>query len=74
MKEPSLKLRIGVSLALFLSAYSPHMLILVVNNIDFSQWFFLKSPAWVMVLLSVAVSSTVLTLFAAKNASPGSGY
>ena len=71
MSNPSLRLRPLVSLVLFLSAYSPLMLILIVKNVDLSQRLFLKSPTFSAVLLFIAVFSTVLTLMAVKNVSAG---
>ena len=71
VKDSSLRLRLWASLLLFLSAYSPLALILVVNNIDLSQRFFIKSPAFSAALLAIAVSSVVFTLLSVKNVSAG---
>jgi hypothetical protein len=71
MTDASLRLRPMVSLVLFLSAYSPLMLILVVKNVDLSQRFFLKSPTFSVILLFITAFSTILTLLAVKNVSAG---
>jgi hypothetical protein len=71
MNNTSLRLRPLVSLVLFLSAYSPLMIILIVKDLDFSQRFFLGSPIFSGILLFLAVTSTVIMLSAVKNVSAG---
>lgn len=56
---------------LFLSAYSPLMLILIVKDVDFTQRFLLKSPTFSGILFFVACASTVITLLAVRNVSAG---
>lgn len=69
--SPSLRLRPLVSLVLFLSAYSPLMVILVVKDLDFSHNLLFGSPKFSGILLFVAVASTVATLLSVKNISAG---
>lgn len=71
MTNPSLRLRPLVSLVLFLSAYSPLMLIVIVKNIDFSKQFLVESPIFSGILLFIIVTSTAITLLTVKNVSAG---
>lgn len=71
MADPALRLRPLVSLVLFLSAYSPLVFILIVKDMDFSQRFFVKSPVFSGILLFVAIASTVVTIFTARNVTSG---
>src|SRR6218665_3695492 len=71
-RDPSLRLRPWASLTLFLSSYSPLMLILVIK--DYAQ----VNPSWLPchpilsgVLLSVAILSIVITLCSMKEISGG---
>ncbi|WP_265657967.1 hypothetical protein [Verminephrobacter eiseniae] len=71
-RDPSLRLRPWASLTLFLSSYSPLMLILVIK--DYAQ----VNPSWLPchpilsgVLLSVAIFSIVITLCSMKEISGG---
>jgi hypothetical protein len=69
--DPSLRLRFWVFLMLFLSAYSPLMFIFIVKDVDLNQHFLLRSPIFSGALLFIAVVSTVITLFTARNVSAG---
>lgn len=71
MSDPSLRLRPLVSLVLFLSAYSPLMVILVVKDLDFSVRFFLGSPVFSGILLIVAIASTIITLMTVSGVECG---
>lgn len=71
MSDPSLRLRPLVSLLLFLSAYSPLMVILVIKDIDFSSSLFLRTPIHSGILLLMAVASSVITLRAVKEIDGG---
>src|SRR6218665_1608945 len=71
-RDPSLRLRPWASLTLFLSSYSPLMLILVIK--DYAH----VNPSWLPchpilsgVLLSVAIFSIVITLCSMKEISGG---
>lgn len=71
MSDPSLRLRPLVSLVLFLSAYSPLMIILVIKDMDFSKPWFLQSPVHSCILLLIAVASSFITLRAVKEVDGG---
>lgn len=71
MSAPSLRLRPLVSLVLFLSAYSPLMVILVVKDLNFSVRFFLGSPIFSGILLIVAIASTIITLMSVSGVECG---
>jgi hypothetical protein len=71
MSNPSLRLRPLVSLLLFLSAYSPLMVILVVKDVDFSCQLWLATPIFSGLLLLVAIASTAITLMGVKGVSSG---
>lgn len=71
MSDPSLRLRPLVSLVLFLSAYSPLMIILVIKDIDPSKPWFLQSPIHSCILLLIAVASSFITLRAVKEVDGG---
>lgn len=71
MSDPSLRLRPLVSLVLFLSAYSPLMVILVIKNIDLSVSWLLLNPVSSWILLSIAIVSSFITLRAVKEVDNG---
>lgn len=71
MSDPSLRLRPLVSLVLFLSAYSPLMIILVIKDVDFSKPWLLQSPIHSCILLLVAVLSSIITLRAVREVDGG---
>lgn len=71
MSDPSLRLRPLVSLLLFLSAYSPLMVILVIKDIDLSSSWLLRTPIHSGILLLMAVASSVITLLAVKEVDGG---
>lgn len=73
-RDPSLRLRFWPSLVLFLSAYSPLMAILVINDYDRVRYSWLpQHPALSGFLLFVAILSICMVLGAAKVISGGSG-
>lgn len=71
MSDPSFRLRPLVSLLLFLSAYSPLMLILTIKDIDLSSPWFFSAPIHSGILLLIAVFSSVITLRAVKEIDGG---
>ena len=71
MSDPSLRLRPLVSLLLFLSAYSPLLVILAIKDIDFSSTWFFQTPINSGLLLLMAVGSSVVTLRAVKEIDGG---
>lgn len=71
MADSSLRLRPIVFLILFISAYAPLMLIILIKQIDFSMPYCLNSPIASLILLIVAVSSSVITLLTTKSVRTG---
>ncbi|HCF6146629.1 hypothetical protein [Pseudomonas aeruginosa] len=71
MSDPSLRLRPLVSLLLFLSAYSPLMVILAIKDLDLSSPWFFHTPIHSGILLLMAVGSSVITLRAVKEIDGG---
>lgn len=71
MNDPSLRLRPLVSMVLFLSAYSPLLVILVIKDVNFAAPSLLGTPVLSGILLFVAISSTIMTLVAVKSISGG---
>lgn len=71
MSDTSLKLRPLVSLTLFLSAYSPLMLILVVKNIDLNARYLFGDPLISGILMLVAIASSWMTLSTVKEVDGG---
>ncbi|WP_041710518.1 hypothetical protein [Advenella kashmirensis] len=71
MSDPSLRLRPLVSLLLFLSAYSPLLIILVIKDIDLHSPIFFRSPVLSGIFLLIAVGSSVITLRAVKEIDGG---
>jgi hypothetical protein len=70
-QNSSLRLRFWASLLLFLFAYSPLMVILIIKDIDFSYRFFLATPVLSGILLLTAIISTAITLTAVKRVRSG---
>ncbi len=71
MNEPSLRLRPLVSVLLFLSAYSPLMMILIIKDIDTSEYWLFRTPILSCVLFLIAVSSSIITLQVVKSVDEG---
>ncbi len=70
--DPSLRLRPWASLVLFLSAYSPLLLILIIKDYDPTHLTCLpRSPVLSGILLLVAVLSSIATLRSVKEISGG---
>ena len=71
MSESSLRLRPLVSLVLFLSAYSPLMVILAIKDINLSSPHFFCSPTTSGILIFVAIGSSVITLLTVRSVDNG---
>ncbi len=72
MSDPSLRLRPLVSFVLFLSAYSPLLLILIIKDYDPANLSWLpRHPLFSGILLAVAASSSIMTLRSVKEVSSG---
>ncbi|MFJ5479576.1 hypothetical protein [Pectobacterium carotovorum] len=71
MNEPSLRLRPLVSVLLFLSAYSPLMIIIIIKDIDTSEYWLFRTPIISGVLFLIAVSSSIITLQVVKSVDEG---
>ncbi|EKX93855.1 hypothetical protein HMPREF9996_02138 [Aggregatibacter actinomycetemcomitans Y4] len=56
---------------LFISAYAPLMLIILIKQVDFNMPYYLNSPIVSLILLIVAVSSSVITILTAKSVRAG---
>lgn len=71
MNDSSLRLRPLVSLVLFLSAYSPLMVILAIKDLALSQPYFFGSPVASGILILMAIGSSFVTLRAVKSVDGG---
>lgn len=71
MADSSLRLKPFVSLILFISAYAPLMLIILIKQIDFNMPYWLNSPIASLILLIVAVSSSVIMLLTTNSVRTG---
>lgn len=71
MTDTSLRLRPLVSLTLFMSAYSPLMLILVIKDMDLSVPYLFANPLISAILVLVAIASSWMTLAAVKEVDGG---
>ncbi len=71
MGDASLRLRPLVSLTLFLSAYSPLMLILAIKDIDLSARYLVSTPTISAILVFIAFASSWMTLTAVKDVEGG---
>lgn len=71
MSDSSLRLRRLVSLVLFLSAYSPLMIILAIRDLDFSLPHLFGSATTSGILIFMAVGSSVVTLMTVRSVENG---
>lgn len=71
MIDSSLRLRFWVSLVLFISAYAPLMIIMVIKQIDLTVPLYLKSPIISFGLLGAAFFSSIIVLFAVQSVHNG---
>jgi hypothetical protein len=71
MNDSSVNLRPLVSFVLFLSAYSPLMVILAIKDLSFSATYFFQSPTTSGILLFVAIGSSVITLLTVRSVDSG---
>jgi hypothetical protein len=71
MNDTSLRLRPLVSLVLFLSAYSPLMVILAIKDLNFSSPHFFGSPTISSILIFTAISSSVIILLTVRSVDNG---
>lgn len=71
MNEPSLRLRPLVSVLLFLSAYSPLMIILIIKDIDTAESWLFRTPILSGILFLIAIGSSFITLRTVKSIDEG---
>lgn len=71
MSDTSLRLRPLVSLVLFLSAYSPLMIILTIKDLNFSLPHFFGSATTSGILIFMAIGSSVVTLMTVRSVESG---
>jgi len=71
MNDSSLKLRPLVSLLLFLSAYSPLMIILAIRNLNSSLPHFFGFGITSSILIFMAIGSSVVTLMTVRSVENG---
>lgn len=71
MSDSSLKLRPLVALVLFLSAYSPLMMILAIKDMNLSLPHIFNSPTTSGILFLMAIGSSVLTLMTVRSVEHG---
>ncbi|ENR2666223.1 hypothetical protein ACEU8G_001742 [Escherichia coli] len=71
MNEPSLRLRPLVSVLLFLSAYSPLMIILIIKDIDTAEPWLFRTPILSGILFLIAIGSSFITLRTVKSIDEG---
>ena len=71
MSDTSLRLRPVVSLVLFLSAYSPLMVILAIKDLDFSKPYGFGSPLASISLIGAAIFFSLITLATVKSVEGG---
>jgi hypothetical protein len=71
MSDASFKLRPLVSIVLFLSAYSPLMVILAIKDLNFSSPVFFHSPTSSGILIFVAIGSSFITLLTVRSVDNG---
>lgn len=71
MRDSSLKLRPLVALVLFLSAYSPLMIILAIKDMHPSLPYFFNSPTTSGILIFMAIGSSVITLMTVRSVDNG---
>lgn len=71
MNDSSLRLRPLVSLVLFLSAYSPLMIILAIRDLNLSLPHFFGSAITSGILIFMAIGSSVVTLMTVRSVENG---
>ena len=72
LPDPALRLRPWASLLLFLSAYAPLLLILVIKDYDPQQFFWLpQHPVFSAVILLIAIGSCIGILYAVRDVQSG---
>lgn len=71
MSDTSLRLRPLVSLVLFLSSYSPLMIILTIKDLNFSLPHFFGSATTSGILIFMAIGSSVVTLMTVRSVESG---
>ncbi|WP_233115689.1 hypothetical protein [Aggregatibacter actinomycetemcomitans] len=71
MADSSLRLRPWVSLILFISAYSPLMVIMAIKQIDLTSPNYFNSPEIGIGLLVAAIISSVIVLQVVKSVRSG---
>lgn len=71
MSESSLRLRPLVSLVLFLSAYSPLMVILAIKDMNLGLTYLFNSPTVSGVLIFMAIGSSLVTLMTVRSVENG---
>ena len=71
MSDSSLRLRPFVSLVLFISAYSPLIFIMLIKQIDFNSPYYINSPVVSLILLSVAILSSIVAILTVKSVKTG---
>lgn len=71
MNDSSLRLRPLVSLVLFLSAYSPLMIILAIRDLNLSLPYFFGSATTSGILIFMAIGSSVVTLMTVRSVENG---
>ena len=71
MNESSLRLRPLVSFVLFLSAYSPLMVILAIKDMNISLPHFFNSPTASGILIFMAIGSSFLTILTVRSVENG---
>ena len=71
MNESSLRLRPLVSLVLFLSAYSPLMVILAIKDMNLGLTHLFNSPAASGILVFMALGSSFMTLMTVRSIENG---
>jgi len=70
--DPSLRLRPWASLMLFVSAYSPLLIILVIKDLDPAHPYLLPSHPWLSIaVVFVAIGCCIATLSAVRNIGDG---
>lgn len=70
--DPSLRLRPWASLLLFVSAYAPLLMILVIKDYDSQQFHWLPQHPWLSaVILLIAIGSCIGVLYAVRDIQGG---
>lgn len=71
MTDKYLKLKLWTSLVVFISAYSPLMIILAIQQMDFSKPLWLAFSKVSIILLMVAVISSIIVLLVVRSIKSG---